>query len=132
VQLATVAGEPCLHVDASDHTQQPAVRGGDHCDAQLAAAEPLRQFAEGTVGSDGGRASLHDVLRPRRRITIRHLLAEPPEQRRVLGDDQREPVRRARHPRRDRPDGLLGPGGHRVATQHVLDARDLRLLPFGR
>jgi hypothetical protein len=51
MEASALASEPCLHVGASDHARQSAVRAGDDCGAQLAAAQALGQ---GPVGRRAG------------------------------------------------------------------------------
>ena len=124
-------GQPALGIIATQHPEQPALGGGDDHRLQVVAAHRLEQVGELAVWSDGRGSRLHDSLGSRIRVAFQDSLAEPPEQRAILGEDQGEPVGGAGDPLANGADALVQPGRGHILAEQVLGAGDVGLFPFG-
>ena len=124
-------GQPALGIIAAQQPQQPALGGGDDHRLQVVGAHRLEQVGELAVWSDGRGSRLHDSLGSRIRVAFQDSLAEPPEQRAILGEDQGEPVGGAGDPLANGADALVQPGRGHILAEQVLGAGDVGLFPFG-
>ena len=119
-------------VRAPDHSDQFAIGCRDDSGLEFALLELTSQRGEWHVRPDSRGSRLHDFLDASLGLLLEGSLAQPCEQRPLLGYDESEPVGRGLDARPDVADSLVDSRGCDVVAGDVAGARFSCLLAFGR